>query len=66
MKQSVNVLIIIFLFFISISCNNTTENKKKLHKKEKVTVPDFNSDTAYYYVKNRLILVRAFLILWQI
>lgn len=55
MKQSVNVLIIIFLFFISISCNNTTENKKETsQKKEKVTVPDFNSDTAYYYVKKQV------------
>lgn len=55
MKQLFNVLILIVLTFISISCNNTTIKKKEIsQEKEKVAVPDFNSDTAYYFVKKQL------------
>ncbi|MBK7853866.1 MAG: hypothetical protein IPJ79_02250 [Bacteroidetes bacterium] len=60
LKKSV---IVLFVFFVA-SCNQ--ENKKPDTtptttevKKTPVKIPDFNADTAFAFVKNKLTLVRV-------
>ncbi len=52
-----NIIILSTLLITTVACDNSTgkkENSNSIKKENKVTIPSFNSDSAYYYIKRQI------------
>ncbi len=49
-----NCIILLFCLFLLFACSNEPPLKKKEPLKTKITVPEFNADSAYYFVEKQV------------